>query len=69
MDGANVNRWWLGVTTSTSSVKIQVIIDLYEINYKSADFYEREAIKPLVDFIINDAVLAVGNKEQLDSPS
>ncbi len=59
MDGANVKSLdW--TTTSTSSVKIQSVIDLYEKSaYKSADFYEREAIKPLVDFIISDAVLAV----------
>ena len=44
----------------------ETVIDLYEKSaYKSADFYEREAIKPLVDFIISDAVLAVGNKERL----
>ena len=44
----------------------ETVIDLYEKSaYKSADFYEREAIKPLVDFIVSDAVLAVGNKERL----
>ena len=44
----------------------ETVIDLYAKSaYKSADFYEREAIKPLVDFIISDAVLAVGNKERL----
>ena len=44
----------------------ETVIDLYAKSaYKSADFYEREAIKPLVDFIVSDAVLAVGNKERL----
>ena len=44
----------------------ETVIDLYAKSaYKSANFYEREAIKPLVDFIVSDAVLAVGNKEPL----
>ena len=44
----------------------ETVIDLYAKSaYKSADFYEREAIKPLVDFIVSDAVLAGGNKERL----
>ncbi|MDU1469296.1 MAG: glycogen/starch/alpha-glucan phosphorylase, partial [Streptococcus mitis] len=34
--------------------------------YKSSEFYAREAIKPLVDFIVSDAVLAAGNKERLE---
>ena len=33
---------------------------------KSSEFYAREAIKPLVDFIVSDAVLAVGNQERLE---
>ena len=44
----------------------ETVIDLYAKSaYKSSEFYAREAIKPLVDFIISDAVLAVGNQERL----
>ena len=71
MDGANVeiaelvddNIYIFGEDSET-------VIDLYAKSaYKSADFYEREAIKPLVDLIVSDAVLAVGNKGTLDSSS
>ena len=34
--------------------------------YKSSEFYAHEAIKPLVDFIVSDAVLAVGKIERLE---
>ena len=45
----------------------ETVIDLYAKEaYKSSEFYARKAIKPLVDFIISDAVLAVGKKERLE---
>ncbi|MCW0933982.1 glycogen/starch/alpha-glucan family phosphorylase [Streptococcus anginosus] len=45
----------------------ETVIDLYAKEaYKSSKFYARKAIKPLVDFIVSDAVLAVGKKERLE---
>ncbi|EJP26464.1 glycogen/starch/alpha-glucan family phosphorylase [Streptococcus anginosus] len=45
----------------------ETVIDLYTKEaYKSSEFYARKAIKPLVDFIVSDAVLAVGKKERLE---
>ena len=45
----------------------ETVIDLYaQEAYKSSEFYARKAIKPLVDFIVSDAVLAVGKKERLE---
>ncbi|MEW4354758.1 glycogen/starch/alpha-glucan phosphorylase [Streptococcus pneumoniae] len=35
-------------------------------SYISRDYYEREAIKPLVDFIVSDTVRAVGQSERLE---
>ena len=47
----------------------ETVIDLYAKEaYKSSEFYARKAIKPLVDFIVSDAVLAVGKKERLERP-
>ena len=68
MDGANVE---IAELVGRDNIYIfgedsETVIDLYAKSaYKSADFYEREAIKPLVDFIVSDAVLAVGDKERL----
>ncbi|MBF7050750.1 glycogen/starch/alpha-glucan family phosphorylase [Streptococcus sp. HF-2466] len=45
----------------------ETVIDLYAKEaYKSSEFYARKAIKPLVDFIVSDAILAVGKKERLE---
>ena len=45
----------------------ETVIDLYAKSaYKPSEFYARQAIKPLVDFIVSDAILAVGKKERLE---
>ena len=59
---------WLATKTSTSSVKIQKLLSTFTLNQltNQSEFYAREAIKPLVDFIVSDAVLAVGKIERLE---
>ena len=43
----------------------ETVIDLYARSaYKSSGYYAREAIKPMVDFIVGDEVLAVGKAER-----
>ena len=45
----------------------QTVIDLYDQNgYVARDFYEQAAIQPLVDFIVSEDLLALGNKERLE---
>lgn len=45
----------------------ETVIKHYEnADYVSRDYYERAAIKPLVDFIVSDAVKAVGDSERLE---
>lgn len=68
MDGANVeiaelvgpdNIYVFGKDSDT-------IVDLYARQaYVSRDYYERKAIKPLVDFIVSDEMLAIGDEERL----
>ena len=42
------------------------IIKLYETQgYVARDYYEHDAIRPLVDFIVSDKMLAAGNEERL----
>lgn len=45
----------------------QIVIDLYATSgYVARDFYEQATIKPLVDFIVSDELMALGNQERLN---
>lgn len=68
MDGANVE---IADLAGNENIYIfgknsQTIIDLYNSNgYISNDYYMDNAIKPLVDFIIDEKLVALGNKQRL----
>ena len=59
---------WSAKITSTSSVKILRLLLTSTQNLLTSlvRYYAREAIKPLVDFIVSDEVLAVGKAERLE---
>ena len=68
MDGANVEIAQLVGDDNiyTFGQSSEHVIDLYARSaYHAQDFYHREAIKPLVDFIVSPELLNIGDEELL----
>ncbi|MBR7927944.1 glycogen/starch/alpha-glucan phosphorylase [Aerococcaceae bacterium zg-ZUI334] len=68
LDGANVEIHQLvgDENITIFGKESDEIIHLYETNgYVAHDYYQRDAIKPLVDFIVSEEMLAVGNSDRL----
>lgn len=69
MDGANVEIAELAGADNiyTFGQDSKTIIDLYETaGYQSKTYYGDETIKPLVDFIVSQDLLTLGNAERLN---
>lgn len=69
MDGANVEIHGLVGDDNiyTFGKSSQYVIDLYNTNgYRAHDFYQRDAIKPIIDFIVSDELLALGDSTRLN---
>ena len=69
LDGANVEIAELVGKENiyTFGRSSEEIVQLYENNgYNPSKYYEKETIKPLVDFIVSDEMLALGNEVNLN---
>lgn len=68
MDGANVEIAELAGENNiyTFGKDSDYIINLYETSgYKSRDYYNKENIREIVDFIISDKLVSLGNRDRL----
>lgn len=68
LDGANVE---IAELVGEDNIYIfgkrsEEIVNLYATNgYNPREYYERETIKPLVDFLMNERMLELGNRDRL----